>query len=83
MEALIDSRAHINVIDNILVQVWEILTQRKKELYNLYMANKEKHKDKEVKIETKLLTMWIGHHEEKIKLDVIRIKHHSIILGME
>ena len=44
-EALIDSKAHINAIDNILVQAWEIPTQRKKELYNLYMANREKHKD--------------------------------------
>src|SRR5438045_2481843 len=61
----------------------EITKKKKKKLYNLYIANKEKHKDKEVKIETKPLTMWIGHHKEKIKLDIIRMKHHSIILGIE
>ena len=83
MEALINSRVHINIIDNILVQIQEIPTQKKKELYNLYIANREKHKDREVKIETKPLTMQIEHHEEKIKLDVIRMKHHLIILGME
>ena len=83
IEALIDSRVYINTIDSILVQIREIPIQKKKELYNFYIANKEKHKDKEVETKTKLLTMRIGHYKEKIKLDVIEIKHHSIILGME
>ena len=74
IEALIDSRAYINTIDNILVQIWEIPTQKKKELYDLYMANREKHKDGEIEIETKPLTMWIGSHKEQIKLDIIKMK---------
>ena len=57
MEELIDSRVHINAIDSILVQKWKIPTQRKKELYNLYMTNGEKHKDGKVETKTKLLTM--------------------------
>ena len=47
------------------------------------MANGEKHKDREVEIETKPLMMWIGSHKEQIKLDVVRIKQYSIILGIE
>ena len=58
-------------------------TQKKKELYDLYMASREKHKDKKVDTKTKLLTMWIGDYKEQIKLDVIRIKCYSIILGIE
>ena len=57
IEALIDSRAHVNTIDSILVQTQKIPTRKKKELYDLYMANREKHKDRKVETKTKLLTI--------------------------
>ena len=81
---MIDSSATSNFIARALVKKKEYFTQKKSNAYNLVIVNENSlfNKNEKVNRETKLLSIAIQQHHEKLIFNIVRIVTHNIVLEM-
>ncbi len=79
---IIDSGASGNFISEALVRLVGLLTRRKKDLYDLRMADGSTLLKGSVDKETTSLLFIIQRHYKEMSFDVIGIATYHIILGM-
>jgi hypothetical protein len=80
--AIIDSRVSGNFISEALVRSVGLLTRRKKDLYNLRMADGSTLLKGSIDEEITSLPFIIQRHHKEISFDIIGMATHHIILGM-
>ena len=81
---MIDFDAIDNFITRALVKKKEYFTQKKSNAYNLIIVDENSLLDKNERVnkETKLLSIAIQQHYEKLIFDIVRIITHDIVLRM-
>ncbi len=79
---MIDSRVSGNFISEALVRLVGLLTRRKKDLYNLRMADGSTLLKGSVDEETTSLLFIIQRHYKEMSFDIIGMATYYIILGM-
>ena len=80
--AIIDSGDTGNFISKDLVRSADLPTRKKKQQYNLQMADGSTLSTGRVDEETTSLPVAIQRHHEEITFDVVRMATHHVILGM-
>jgi len=79
---IIDSEVTGNFVSRTLVQLAGLLTRKKKEPYNLQIADGLELLIGSISEETTSLYLIIQRHRKEISLDIVRIATYYIILGM-
>jgi len=80
--AIIDSGVSRNFISEVLVRLVGLLTRRKKDLYDLRMADGLTLLKGSVDEETTSLPFVIQRHYKEMSFNIIGMATHHIILGM-
>ena len=73
-----------NFISSSLVNKKSLFTQKKKNVYNLMIINKNSLKDNDEMIIEEIisLTITFQQHHEKFTLNIVKIINHDIVLKM-
>ena len=81
---MINFDATRNFVSSSLVNRKDLLTQKKKDAYNLMTINGNSLKGNDEMIIEKIisLTMTFQQHHEKLTLNIVRMISHDIVLGM-
>ncbi len=79
---MIDSRVSRNFISEVLVRLVGLLTRRKKDLYNLRIADGSTLLKGSVDEKITSLPFVIQRYYKEMSFDIIRIATYYIILGM-
>ena len=83
IKAMIDSGATGNFIAKRIVRQYDFAIQRKKEHYNLQVADGSlMPKTGQVEYETRPLSVAAQQHHEEITFDIIELAVHEVILGL-
>ena len=81
---MINFDATRNFVSSFLVNRKDLLTQKKKDAYNLMTINENslKGNDEMIIEEIILLTMTFQQHHEEFTLNIVRMINHDIVLKM-
>ena len=81
---MINFDATRNFVSSFLVNKKDLLTQKKKNAYNLMTINENSLKGNDEIIIEKIisLTMTFQQHHEEFTLNIVRMINHDIVLGM-
>ena len=82
--AMINFDATRNFVSSFFVNKKELLTQKKKDAYNLMTINGDslKNNDEMIIEEIIFLTMTLQQHHEELTLNVVRMINHDVVLEM-
>ena len=82
--AMINFDATRNFVSSFLVNKKGLLTQKKKDAYNLMIINEDSLKSNDEMIIEEIipLTMTFQQHHEELTLNVVRMINHDVVLGM-